>query len=121
MSYCDAPPVAVVISIVALATVLYQWNQKPRLPLPPGPRRKFIVGNLMDFPSDRAWLTWEKMGKEYGPLTYLSMLGRSALIINSHEVAVDLLERRKRIYSDRVYSTMFMDLVGTIQVFYRSV
>jgi hypothetical protein len=36
-----------------------------------------------------------------GELMYVSALGRGVLIINSQRVAVDLLEKRSNIYSDR--------------------
>ncbi len=32
---------------------------------------------------------------------YVSALGRGIIIINSHRVAIDLLEKRSNIYSDR--------------------
>ena len=36
-----------------------------------------------------------------GELMYLSALGKGILVINSQRVAVDLLEKRSNIYSDR--------------------
>ncbi|GAV99793.1 O-methylsterigmatocystin oxidoreductase [Lentinula edodes] len=49
------------------------------------------------------------MGKEYGGLIYVS--SANALIINKAEVAIDLLEKRARIYSDRAV-TPIMKLCG---------
>ena len=36
-----------------------------------------------------------------GEMMYVSALGRGVLVINSQRVAVDLLEKRSNIYSDR--------------------
>jgi hypothetical protein len=37
-------------------------------PLPPGPKPRFIVGNLMDMPRSSGWLTFTEWGKKYGLL-----------------------------------------------------
>jgi len=36
-----------------------------------------------------------------GPLMYLTVGGRGILVINSHQVAADLLDRRANIYGGR--------------------
>ena len=36
-----------------------------------------------------------------GEMMYLSALGQGILVINSQRIAVDLLEKRSNIYSDR--------------------
>ena len=36
-----------------------------------------------------------------GPLVCIELLGQNVLLLGSHQVAVDLLDRRSRIYSDR--------------------
>jgi hypothetical protein len=38
-----------------------------------------------------------------GEMMYLSALGQGVLVINSQRVAVDLLEKRSNIYSDRLH------------------
>jgi len=52
------------------------------------------------------------MGKEYGPLVYYNVLGKSMLIVNSYEAAKELLEKRGKIYSDRPEWTMLKNLSG---------
>ncbi|KAG9022988.1 hypothetical protein FRB95_013875 [Tulasnella sp. JGI-2019a] len=47
------------------------------------------------------WLTFSEWGRKYGPLTYLNIAGQSILVVNTQEVAIDLLEKRASIYSDR--------------------
>ncbi|KAH9054043.1 hypothetical protein EDB83DRAFT_2393916 [Lactarius deliciosus] len=40
---------------------------------------------------------------EYGEMMYVSALGKGVLVINSPRVAIDLLEKRSNIYSDRAH------------------
>lgn len=35
-------------------------------PLPPGPQRMPVIGNLLDMPKEREWVTWAEWGKRYG-------------------------------------------------------
>lgn len=89
------------------------------LPLPPGPKGKFIVGNVNDIPPQHAWLTYTEWSKQYssmsrncpfipvhqcvilGDILYLRVFRQHIVILNSVKVATELLERRSRIYSDR--------------------
>lgn len=71
------------------------------LPLPPGPPGLPIIGNLHQMAMSRVWLQWHEWGKKYGPVIYLSVLGKSIVILNSAKAAQDLLARRGAIYSDR--------------------
>ncbi|KAG8877873.1 hypothetical protein FRB97_002944 [Tulasnella sp. 331] len=80
------------------------------LPHPPGPPGEFIIGNLRQMPLSHAWLTFAEWGRKYGPLNYISILGRPILIINTQEVALDLLEKRAAIYSDRPRFVMLSEL-----------
>ncbi|KZW03025.1 cytochrome P450 [Exidia glandulosa HHB12029] len=99
---------ACALAITFSAAALRQ-RQKRRLP--PGPPRKFIVGNLRDVPkAPEEWKGYAALGKRYGPVTYLRVLTQDIIILNTMKSARDLIERR--IYSDRPQMTMVKDLVG---------
>ncbi|KAI9443640.1 cytochrome P450, partial [Lactarius indigo] len=68
--------------------------------LPPGPKGLPIVGDILHI-GDRDWLMSSQRRDEYGEMMYVSALGRGVLVINSPRIAVDLLEKRSSIYSNR--------------------
>ncbi|KAJ3847214.1 cytochrome P450 [Lentinula lateritia] len=68
--------------------------------LPPGPRGLPLFGNLFQLNID-AWLTFAEWKEQYGPLVQINVAGQSIVIMNTHKVASDLLDRRGPIYSDR--------------------
>ncbi|KAG8750031.1 hypothetical protein FRC11_010831, partial [Ceratobasidium sp. 423] len=83
---------------------LVLWNRLSRshkLPLPPGPPRHFLLGNLRDFPKDREWLGYAKIGQDYqSDIISFSVPGKTVVVLNSQRAVADLLDRRAN-YADR--------------------
>ena len=105
--------VSLIITIIALgAIIVIRQRRRPSHPYPPGPRGLPLIGNVADMPKDYVWLTFSRWGKIYGPLTYLNMMGQPVIVINDHKTAIDLLEKRGSIYSDRYRSVMAVELTG---------
>ncbi|KAG9311163.1 cytochrome P450 [Chiua virens] len=80
-------------------------------PLPPGPPRRPLVGNLFDIPLSEHWhkfLEWKRL---YGEIVYVTALGNKMLVLNTPESISDLLESRHMIYSDRPKFTMVGELM----------
>ncbi|KAI0669936.1 cytochrome P450 [Trametes maxima] len=87
-------------------------KQYPRcLALPPGPRRTPILGNALDIPLSKQWLTFQRWAQEYGDIFSISLLGQPVIVLNSVNAATDLLDRRSAKYSDRFKSTV-VPLIG---------
>lgn len=70
--------------------------------LPPGPKREPIIQNLRNFPKKDWYMTFTNWQQEYGDLVYANVLGTPFLIVNSLEIAKELLEKRGNIYSGRL-------------------
>lgn len=68
--------------------------------------------DLLDVPTSKFALTWTKLAKQYGPLTFLTVPGQHVLVISSLEAAKELLEKRGSIYMDRPRFVMVGELVG---------
>ena len=117
---------ALPVALVA-ATVVYwklrRWGRRRSLPLPPGPKGYPIIGNVLDIP--RGLSMWEgtlALGRQYGEFTtawsrsrnvisfplsgtdilYLNLFGKDLIILNSVKTISDLLDKRSKIYSDKV-------------------
>lgn len=57
---------AVGISVVPILYGLFRTNKSRNgLPYPPGPKGNFLLGNLLDIPPFKPWLSYVKMGKHY--------------------------------------------------------
>lgn len=79
---------------------------------PPGPPGWPIVGNAFQLPINKHWLLFDKWTQDYGDIFCISSLGETTIILGSVKAAIDLLDVRGNIYSDRPPATMAGDLVG---------
>ena len=122
-AYPFALPVSMSLTTIVMSTIVlggiftFYQRRKSSHPHPPGPKGKLLIGNVADLPKEYPWLTFFKWGKEYGPITYLNVMGQPIVIINDHQTSVDLLEKRGAIYSDRYWSVTVMEFAGTIALF----
>ncbi|EEB90484.1 hypothetical protein MPER_11305, partial [Moniliophthora perniciosa FA553] len=87
-------------ALIASVLIIRQIFSRPKGSLPPGPKGLPIVGNLFQL-SQEAWHTFTEWKKQYGDLVYINVAGQDIVIMNSHKVAADLLDRRGPIYSNR--------------------
>ncbi|KAF9062359.1 cytochrome P450 [Rhodocollybia butyracea] len=88
-----------------------QWKNSRQLPLPPGPRKLPILGNLLDIPRKGfIWLEYGEMCRKhnYPP----EPLGNSIIVLDSAQAVSDLLEKRSSLYSSRPSTVMFGELMG---------
>ncbi|KAJ7162570.1 cytochrome P450 [Mycena crocata] len=107
------PLLALDICAVACVLLLLKRLLAPKqVPLPPGPKGLPLVGNVFDMPSSREWLTFSNWADAWGDICSVTVLGQPIIIIGSAKVAVELLDRRSAIYSDRPVCTMGGELVG---------
>jgi hypothetical protein len=112
-----------VLVIVILVIVITNVKLKTahRASLPPGPPGEPVLGHVRMIPQKhQAEFYHEVPGYHQRTLTivtwcagdviYFNALGRSIIVLNSAEAAIDLLEKRSSIYSDRPPFVMFRDM-----------
>lgn len=93
--------IASIFGLVAYAVLrLLQVGRRPS-GLPPGPPTLPIIGNLHRMPKFKPHKVFAEWGKLYGPI-YSIMVGSNPLImIQSQEIAKELLDKRGSNYSTR--------------------
>ncbi|KAF9022856.1 cytochrome P450 [Hymenopellis radicata] len=96
-------PLLVLAFVFALIALLKTRHRRTSaLPLPPGPKRLPIIGNLLNRPSHHVWLTYSKWAEQFdSDLVSMQVLGQTVIIVNSTEIAQEFFERRSTVYSDR--------------------
>ncbi|KAJ7855065.1 cytochrome P450 [Mycena leptocephala] len=106
----------IIYATVSLALYCLRLRRKRfSLPLPPGPRKLPLVGNLFDHPSTFEWETYMEWSKRYSKsyqclpswilttwssdsdIIHLNIAGTSIIVLSSTEAAVNLLEKRGRL------------------------
>ncbi|KAI1132726.1 putative cytochrome P450 oxidoreductase OrdA-like protein [Nemania abortiva] len=100
------------IAAIGVKAILFLLKRKPG-PLPPGPKGLPFIGNIAGLPihGEREWEHWLKHKDTYGPISSITALGTTFVILHSPELALELMEKRSLKYSYRP-SFEFADFVG---------
>ncbi|KAJ5753209.1 hypothetical protein N7520_010126 [Penicillium odoratum] len=104
-----------ILGLLALyITKLWVNRKRPLGPLPPGPPPKPIVGNIADLPPPgvQDWMHWLKHKDLYGPISSVTVMGQTIVIINDAETALELLRKRAMLYSSRPHMVFASEMVG---------
>ncbi|EFX01959.1 cytochrome p450 monooxygenase [Grosmannia clavigera kw1407] len=99
---------AVALAAVSLICLFVRRSRRSGLPLPPGPRGRFLVGNLGQVSADHPERDYIRWGKEFdSDIIHLKVLGQHSICLNTVEAATELLDRRGSNYCDRPRFTLF--------------
>ncbi|CAE7022126.1 hypothetical protein P3342_004979 [Pyrenophora teres f. teres] len=88
--------------------------KKHDLPLPPGPKGVPLLGNIYDLPRPDILEChhWLKHKDLYGPISSITVLGQTFVIVSDTDIALELLSSRAAIYSGRPKMVFSGDMVG---------
>jgi hypothetical protein len=95
---------SVILAFVIVFFILgWAPHSKNGLPLPPGPKGLPILGNVNDMPNGdilecHHWLQHKDC---YGPISSVTVLGQTFVVINDPDIAFELLRDRSAIHSSR--------------------
>ncbi|KAJ6185902.1 hypothetical protein N7519_007203 [Penicillium mononematosum] len=97
-----------------LITRIWVRRKIPLGPLPPGPQPKPIVGNIADLPPPgvQDWMHWLKHKDLYGPISSVTVMGQTLVILNDTRTASELLRKRASLYSSRPHMVFASEMVG---------
>ncbi|KAI0052445.1 cytochrome P450 [Auriscalpium vulgare] len=106
------------LDLVVLATIVHlirrflDHRRRRGLQYVPGPKGLPVIGNLLDVSAKEGlWLTYDRLGKSYGDMYSLEVLGQRILVLQTHKAVADLFEKRGQRYSDRIIPTM-LEMAG---------
>ncbi|KAF7330594.1 Cytochrome P450 [Mycena sanguinolenta] len=102
------------VAIFSILLYALRWNRnRSRLPLPPGPRKLPLVGNIFDMPTESQWETFLNWSKQFkSDIIHLNVAGTSIVVLSSIEAVKELFEKRSALYSDRPRLSMLVELMG---------
>ncbi|OAX38481.1 cytochrome P450 [Rhizopogon vinicolor AM-OR11-026] len=89
----------VLVVVATLWIVKWRYQAAKRLPLPPGPPGRWLLGNK--FPKSYAPLQFAKWTEEYGPVFSLRLGPQVFVVIGRHQAAVDIMEKEGASLADR--------------------
>lgn len=101
------------IFILVIVLAYFRYIQKKASSnLPPGPRPLPIVGNVFDLPPQGVpeHEHWIKHKDLYGPISSISVLGHTIIVLHDRDLAEELLEKTSLLTSERPTTEMIFKI-----------
>ncbi|KAF7192514.1 Multifunctional cytochrome P450 monooxygenase [Pseudocercospora fuligena] len=100
--------------ITALILLAIHHVRRISIKLPPGPTRLPLIDNMLDMPpkGGRNWEHYTKQRDLYGPITSLTALGTTIILLHDFNLAEEFLSKRAVIASDRPRPFFLTEMCG---------
>ncbi len=122
----DVSAIAFAASLVVVGLTLFWKLGFKDLEFPPGPKRVPVAGCALVMPTKNEHQTFSKWADEFGRIVGLKVFGQRLVLLNTSEVATELLNTRSSIYSHRpdfpmleMYATLPSSHLGLTIIFCR--
>ncbi|RDW63545.1 O-methylsterigmatocystin oxidoreductase-2 [Coleophoma cylindrospora] len=104
------------LALYIFKSVFFDKKKKNAALLPPGPSGLPFVGNIADLPPAGIpeYQHWLKHKDLYGPISSVTVLGQTMIIIHDKDLALELMEKRSAIYSSRPRMVFAFEMCGWI-------
>ncbi|KNA06532.1 hypothetical protein SOVF_179900 [Spinacia oleracea] len=90
-----------VIFFLLLLLLLPKSKQNQALRPPPGPRGLPLIGNMFQFKPSNSHIYFSNLGKTYGSIFTLGLMGKSMVVIQSAELAKEVLQKQDENFCSR--------------------
>ncbi|KAI0772489.1 cytochrome P450 [Trametes elegans] len=110
-----AHPALVAALLCVPLFIVYRYTRRWAHARPPGPPGLPLIGNALDVPTPQEypWMKYHQMCKQYKTdILRLNVLGTTIIVIDTLKPAVELLDKRSSMYSDRPRMIMLNELAG---------
>ncbi|KAF4615430.1 hypothetical protein D9613_003540 [Agrocybe pediades] len=114
MSRIMASRIDLMLALSATAVILLILSKRMTRSspsLPPGPAADPLIGHIRIIRGEDAHVFFHELSQKYGKVICLRVPRRTLIILNSNKAAIDLLEKRSSVYSDRPASEV-LSLMG---------
>ncbi|PVG04930.1 cytochrome P450 [Serendipita vermifera] len=112
----DSPVETCTISLAVASlgyfTIRGVLNRKKCQPYPPGPPRQPFIGSFRSFPADHFYYRFSEWARLYGDIVYAPLPGSGHLILNSPDIAQELLGKRPNSTAGRGIGYLVRRLLG---------
>ncbi|KAK7677862.1 hypothetical protein QCA50_019174 [Cerrena zonata] len=109
----DIPSYCLSLLAVFSCCMLYRsWGKQGARPYPLGPIRLPFLGSVHLLPQKYQEKGFAEWGNRYGSLVFAKLFQTPTIIINSWEVARDLMEKRSGNYSSRPRLILMVEMFG---------
>ncbi|KAL0947285.1 hypothetical protein HGRIS_013405 [Hohenbuehelia grisea] len=89
------------LGTVLVFVLLTVARPKQRIPLPPGPPSDPFIGHIRHIPPHDQGSKFHEWAKKFGDIISVRVFSRTMIVLDKVSAAIDLLDKRSAIYSDR--------------------